>query len=94
MAGCSIAEPLANEMRIQQRTNNILQGRHSKVKKIASKHHLNHSEILDLFKKEQALMDSKFRQLMAGWTRRQAPHRRNKDFELQTALTTTPSQTI
>ena len=43
-----------------------------------------HSEIVDLFKKKQALMDSKFRQLMAGWTRRrQAPHRRNKDFEIK-----------
>ena len=49
--------------------------------KITSKNHLNHSEIVELFKIKQVLTEVKIRQLMAGGTRRrQAPCQRNKDF--------------
>ena len=52
--------------------------------KIASKNHLNHSEIVELFKIKQVLTEVKIRQLMAGGTRRrQAPRQRNKDFRIK-----------
>ena len=52
--------------------------------KIASKNHLNHSEIVELFKIKQVLTEVKVRQLMAGGTRRrQAPRQRNKDFRIK-----------
>ena len=41
------------------RTNNNLEGLHSKVKKIAGKNHLNIFEIVELFKNEQTQQKSK-----------------------------------
>ena len=58
------------------RTNNNLEGWHSKVKKIVWKIHLNIFDIVELFKKEQASTEDEIRQLMAeGTRRRQAPRR-------------------
>ena len=41
------------------RTNNNLEGWHSKVKKIVRKIHLNIFDIVELFKKEQASTEDK-----------------------------------
>ena len=41
----------------------------ARSKKIAGKNHLNIFEIVELFKREQALTEVKSRQLMAGGTR-------------------------
>ena len=64
------------------RTNNNLEGWHSKVKKIAGKNHLNIFEIVELFKKEQASTEIEIRQLMTGTRRKQAPHRSKKYFRI------------
>ena len=69
------------------RTNNNLEGWHSKVKKNADKNHLNSFEIIELFKKEQALTKVKNRQLMAvGTRRRQAPRRRNGNIRIKSIV--------
>ena len=77
MAGWSICSSQVERVfRGGPRTNNNLEGWHSKVKKIAGKNHLNIFGIVELFKKEQASTEVKIRQLMAGGTRRrQAPRR-------------------
>ena len=77
------------------RTNNTLEGWHSKVQKIASKNHLNIFEIVELFKKEQALTEIEMRQSMAGGTRRrQAPHRRTKDIRIKAIVDNFDNYTI
>ena len=52
------------------RTNNNLEGWHSRVKTLAGKTHLNIFEIVELFKTEQSNMEASILQLASGGTLR------------------------
>ena len=60
------------------RTNNNLEGWHSRVKTLAGKAHLNIFEMVELFKTEQSHMEAS--QLAAGGTlRSKGPNRKRKE---------------
>ena len=76
-------------------SNNLERWQSKVAKKITGRNHLHSFEIVELFKKKQALTEVEIRQLMTGEIRRrQASCRENKGFRIKAIVDNFNNYTI